>query len=132
MLDLRASINVMPRSIYNKLHLGELKRTNLIIQLADKSNAYPDGVLEDVLFQVNELVFSADVYALDMGDACRDFPILLGRLFLKTSRTEIDVHAGTMTMEFDGEIIKFNIFNAMRFPPDVNYQCALDAIDELS
>jgi len=34
-------------------------------------------------------------------------------------------------MEFDGEIIKFNIFDAMRFPTDVNYLCALDVIDKL-
>jgi len=35
-------------------------------------------------------------------------------------------------MEIDGEIIKFNIFDAMRFPANVNYLCALDVIDELS
>ena len=35
-------------------------------------------------------------------------------------------------MKFEGEIIMFNIFDAMRFPADVNYRCALDAIDELS
>jgi len=129
-LDLGASINVMPRSIYDKLHLGELKKTNLIIQLADRSNAYPDGVVEDALVQVNKLVFPTDFYVLDMGDACHDVPMLLGIPFLKTSRT-IDVHTGTVTMGFDGEIIKFNIFNAMRFPADVNYLCALNVIDEL-
>ena len=67
-----------------------------------------------------------------MGDACHDVPILLGRPFLRTSRTKIDVHAGTMNMKFDGEIVKINIFNAMRFSADVNYLCALDVIDELS
>ena len=34
-------------------------------------------------------------------------------------------------MEFDGEVIKFNIFDAMRFPTDVSYVCALDVIAEL-
>ncbi|KAL0416379.1 UNVERIFIED_CONTAM: hypothetical protein Slati_3469800 [Sesamum latifolium] len=29
--------------------------------------------------------------------------VLLGRPFLKTARTKIDVHNGTLTMEFDGE-----------------------------
>jgi len=37
MPHLGASINVMPRSVYDKLHLGELKEIDLIIQLADKS-----------------------------------------------------------------------------------------------
>ena len=88
----------------------------MIIQLADTSNAYPDGVLEDVLVQVNELVFPADFYILDMGDGnSSDVPLLLGRPFLKTVRTKIDVHGGTLTMEFDGETIRFNIFDAMRY-----------------
>jgi len=65
-------------------------------------------------------VFPADFYVFDMSDACHDVPILLGRLFLKTSRTKIDVHAGTMTMEFDGEIIRFNTFDATRFSTDVH------------
>ncbi|XP_040952357.1 uncharacterized protein [Gossypium hirsutum] len=103
MLDLGASINVMPRSIYDKVQLGALKDTGLIIQLTDRSNAYPDGVLENVLVQVNELVFPADFYILDMGasDNSVDVPFLLGRPFLKTARTKIDVHKGNLTMEFD-------------------------------
>ena len=50
----------------------------------------------------------------------------------ETSRAKIDVHEGTLTMKFDGEVIKFNIFDAMRFPADVNYVYALDVINELS
>ena len=60
MLDLGASINVMPRYVYDKLNLGELKKTGIVIQLVDKSSTYLDGVLEDVLVQVNELVFPVD------------------------------------------------------------------------
>ncbi|XP_012458287.1 uncharacterized protein LOC105779082 [Gossypium raimondii] len=133
MLNLGASINVMPRSIYDKVHLGSLKETGLIIQLADRSNAYPDGILEDVLVQVNELVFQVDFYVLDMGPniSSSDVPLLLGRPFLKTSRTKIDVHRGNLTMEFDGEIIKFNIYDAMRYPTDINSVYALDVIDNL-
>ncbi|CAN6725282.1 unnamed protein product [Malus baccata var. baccata] len=51
MLDLGASINVMPYSIYASMHLGELKKDGVIIQLVDRSNAYPNGVLKDVLVQ---------------------------------------------------------------------------------
>lgn len=87
MLDLGASINVMPHSIYTSLHLGQLKETGVIIQLADRSNAYPMGVLEDVLVQVNELVFPVDFYVLGMEEdnSSISIPILLGRPFLKTS-----------------------------------------------
>ena len=68
MLDLRASINVMPYSMYNSLNLGPMEETGIIIQLVDRSNAYPKGVVEDVLVQVNELVFPTDFYILEMED----------------------------------------------------------------
>ncbi|XP_071923249.1 uncharacterized protein [Coffea arabica] len=49
MLDLEASINVIPKSIYASLKLDPLKETGIIIQLADRTNAYADGLIEDVL-----------------------------------------------------------------------------------
>ncbi|KAM1818577.1 hypothetical protein ACFX11_000359 [Malus domestica] len=85
--------------------IGELKNDGVIIQLADRSNAYPKGVLEDVLVQVNHLIFPADFYVLEMDESNHSpsLPILLGRPFMKMARTKIDVFNGTLTMEFDGE-----------------------------
>ncbi|XP_048427198.1 uncharacterized protein LOC125471147, partial [Pyrus x bretschneideri] len=85
MLDLGASINVMPYSIYASMNLGALKKDGVIIQLADRSNAYPKGVLEDVLVHVNHLIFPADFYVLKMdeSDHAPSLPILLGRPFMK-------------------------------------------------
>ncbi|XP_031097052.1 uncharacterized protein LOC116001306 [Ipomoea triloba] len=113
MLDLGASINVMPLSVYSSLNVGSLKETGVIVQLADRSNVYPVEVLEDILVQVDGLIFPADFYVLDMEE---DNPpnsslILLGRPFLKTTKSKIDVHDGILTMEFDGDIVKFDIFN---------------------
>ena len=59
MLDLGAFINVMPYSIYSSLNAGPLEETGVIIQLADRSNTYPRGMVEDVLVQVNELEASS-------------------------------------------------------------------------
>ncbi|XP_071940052.1 uncharacterized protein [Coffea arabica] len=93
MIDLGASINVMPKSIYDSLNLGPLKETGIIIQLADRTCAYPDGIVEDVLVQVDGLIFSADFYVLYMDDrsAPNPSPIILGRPFLSTAQTKIDV-----------------------------------------
>ncbi|KAJ9145739.1 hypothetical protein P3X46_028085 [Hevea brasiliensis] len=71
MADLGASINVMSNSVFQTLNLGPLKETSVTIQLADHSNAYPLGVIEDVLVQVGELIFPADFYILDMEDSAR-------------------------------------------------------------
>ncbi|CAN6566279.1 unnamed protein product [Malus baccata var. baccata] len=131
MLDLGASIKVMPFSIYASMNLGELKNDGVIIQLADRSNAYPKGVLEDVLVQVNHLVFPADFYVLEMEDSNHSpqLSILLGRQFMKTARTKIDVFKGTLTMEFDGEVIDFNISDAMRYPHDGHSCFSIHVID---
>ncbi|XP_071912226.1 uncharacterized protein [Coffea arabica] len=63
MLDLRTSINVMPKIIYAFLNLGPLKGTGIIIQLADRTNAYPEGLIEDILVQ--------ETFELDEEDALR-------------------------------------------------------------
>ncbi|XP_022880958.1 uncharacterized protein LOC111398263 [Olea europaea var. sylvestris] len=78
MLDLGASINIMPYSMYTSLKLGPLVKTSVVIQLADRSNAYHRGVIEHVLVKVNELVFPADFYVLDMENSDQASPILLG------------------------------------------------------
>ncbi|CAN6722829.1 unnamed protein product [Malus baccata var. baccata] len=114
--DLGVSINLMPYSVYESLNLGDLKETKVIIQLADRSNRYPKGLLEDVLVQVNELIFPADFFVLEMEHDPMPIvlPLILGRPFLRTARMKIDVYDGTLTMEIDGESVKFRIFNAMR------------------
>ncbi|CAM8993483.1 unnamed protein product [Rhodiola kirilowii] len=58
-------------------------------------------------------------------------PILFGRPFLKTARAKIDVDCGTLSMEVEGEVINFNIYQAMQCPPDDVGVYTLDAIDEL-
>ena len=93
MLDLGASINVMPYSIYVSLKHGPLNKTNIVIQLVDRSIAYPKGVVEDVLVQVNDLDFPANFYVLDMENGDQTTPILLGRPFLKTSKTKMFIVA---------------------------------------
>ncbi|CAN6571013.1 unnamed protein product [Malus baccata var. baccata] len=129
--DLGASINLMPYSVYESLNLGELKETKVIIQLADRSNRYPKGLLEDVLVQVNELIFPADFFVLEMehDPMPTALPLILGRPFLRTARTKIDVYDGTLTMEIDGEIVKFRIFDAMRYPNDFESCFSIDVFD---
>ena len=84
--------------------------------------------------QVNHLIFPADFYVLDMEDSTHStsLPILLGRPFLKTARTKIDVFKGTLTMEFNGEIIDFNISETMRYLVDDHSCFSIDVIDSLA
>ena len=67
--------------------------------------------------QVNHLISPANFYVLEMENWVHStpLPILLGRPFMKTARTNIDVFKGTLTMEFDGDVIDFNISEAIRY-----------------
>ncbi|RDX87016.1 hypothetical protein CR513_31572, partial [Mucuna pruriens] len=64
MLDLGASINVMPTSIYKSLNFGDLEPIRMTIQLVNRNVVQPLGVLEDVLVQVNELIFLPNFYSI--------------------------------------------------------------------
>ncbi|KAM2026281.1 hypothetical protein ACFX1T_018716 [Malus domestica] len=133
MLDLGASINVMPYSVYASMNLGALKQDGVIIQLADRSNAYPKGVLEDVLVQVDHLVFPADFYVLEMdeSDHTPSLPILLGRPFMKTAQTKIDVAKGLVTMAFGGDMISFKISESIETSNIVHSCCAIGKIEKI-
>ncbi|CAM9000974.1 unnamed protein product [Rhodiola kirilowii] len=133
MLDLGASINVLPFSIYSCLKIGPLKPTGLTIQLADRSWKQPEGKIKDVLVQVGKLVFPADFYVLKMenGGLTDHAPILLGRPFLKTSKMKIDCGSGMLSMKVEGEVFSFDIFRAMKHPMEFEEVHALDDLDDL-
>ncbi|RDY07629.1 hypothetical protein CR513_08224, partial [Mucuna pruriens] len=57
MLNLGASINVMPTSIYKSLNFDDLEPTGMTIYVVQ-----PLGILEDVLVRVDKLIFPADFY----------------------------------------------------------------------
>ncbi|KAL0284417.1 UNVERIFIED_CONTAM: hypothetical protein Sangu_2828400 [Sesamum angustifolium] len=69
MCDLGASINVMPLSIFESLHVGPLKETGVVIQLADRSVVYPEGVLEDVLVQKFPAIDDKDYIKLALEES---------------------------------------------------------------
>ncbi|KAL7615136.1 hypothetical protein Lser_V15G05445 [Lactuca serriola] len=134
MLDLGASINFMPYSVYKSLNGGPLSEPRVIISLVDKSSVFPRGVLEDVLVQVKQLDFPADFYVIDLEKqvSSKSGIILLGRPFLKIARTKIDVYAGSLIMEFDGETISFNICDVIRYPSDVSSLCFVNVVEPLA
>ena len=70
----------MPLSILQKLGLKEPTPSNVTLQLADKSIAYPKGVLEDVLVKVDKFIFPVDFVVLDMKED-QHVPLILGRRF---------------------------------------------------
>ena len=49
LLDLGASVNLLPYLVYNQLGLGELNPTSITLSLSDITIKIPKGTVEDVL-----------------------------------------------------------------------------------
>lgn len=113
--DLGASINLMPFSVFRKLGMQEPQPTNISLQLANISITHPRGIVEDVLVKVDKFVFPADFAVLDMEEDT-EVPIILGRTFLATGKTIIDVHQGKLTLCFGDEEVVFKVFNSIKKP----------------
>ena len=47
--DLGASVNIMPKVIYEELDYPALSQTTMLVQLADSSIRYPEGIVENML-----------------------------------------------------------------------------------
>jgi hypothetical protein len=124
LLDLGASINLLPYTVYETLGLGELQPTSITLQLADKSIKIPRGILEDVLVKVDQFVLLIDFIVLDMEESPMPFPlpIILGRPFMRATDTKICVKKGTVSIKVNGEKIEFKVFDALKSPQD-NIDC---------
>ena len=88
--DSGASINLMPLSVVQRLSLGELTPTAITLQMADRSMAQPEEVLEDVLVKVGKFIFLVDFVVMRMEEDTQ-VPLLLRRPFLATGAALIDV-----------------------------------------
>ncbi|XP_041995902.1 uncharacterized protein LOC121746032 [Salvia splendens] len=130
MCDLGASINVMPYSMYEKLGEEKLVETDMVIQLANGSCIYPEGILEDELVKVNKFMYPADFFVIKTTKpgAEESVGILLGRPFLSTASTVIDVLQGTMKLSFNGEHLTFKVDKAVRKPQDSESIQTVEAI----
>ncbi|GJR01933.1 reverse transcriptase domain-containing protein [Tanacetum coccineum] len=112
--DLGASINLMPLSIWKVLNLGELTKTKMILELADRTISTPTGIAEDVFVKVGTFFFLADFVVVDYVADPR-VPLILGRPFLRTARALIDVHGEQMTLRHDDQSVTFKVGDTRTF-----------------
>ena len=110
-----ASINLMPLSVVQRLSLGELTPTAITLQMADRSMEQPEAILEDVLVKVGKFVFPVDFVVMQM-EKDTQVPLLLGRPFLATRATLIDVKKGELTLRVGDEAVQFNINRSLEHP----------------
>ena len=106
--DSGASINLMPYSVAKKLSFGEITPATVTLQMADRTLAKPEGIIEDVLVKVGKFIFPADFIILDMEEDSQ-VPLLLGRPFLSIGAALIDMQKGILTLRVGEETADFNL-----------------------
>ncbi|XP_026450807.1 uncharacterized protein LOC113350919 [Papaver somniferum] len=123
LLDLGASVNLLPYSVYEQLGLGELKPTSITLQLADRSVKIPRGVVEDVLIKVDKFYFPVDFIVLDtqpvQNPDCH-IPVILGRPFLATSNAIINCRNGVLNLSFGNMTVELNVFDISQQPVNLD------------
>jgi hypothetical protein len=114
LLDLGASVNLLPYSVYLQLGLGELKPTSMTLQLADRSVKVPRGIIKNVLIKVDKFYFPVDFIVLDtepVQNVGIQIPVILGRPFLAKANTLINCRIGAMKISFGNMTVELNIFD---------------------
>ena len=114
LLDLGASVNLLPYSVYKQLGLGELKHTNITSSLANRSVKIPKRIVEDVLVKVDKFYYLVDFVVLDtepIENEPNHVPIILGRPFLATGNAIINFRNGVMQLTFSNMTLELNIFH---------------------
>ncbi|XP_039000028.1 uncharacterized protein LOC120125739 [Hibiscus syriacus] len=108
--DLGASINFMPLSIVMYLWLKGMTASTMNLQLANKSLTYPEWEIKDVVVRVHKFSFPIDFIILNC-EVDKVVSIVLGRPFLATSHTIIDVSKGGITMRISDKHITFSVLD---------------------
>ena len=117
LIDLRASINLMPLSMCRRIGNLEILPTRMTLQLADRSITRPYGVVEDVLVKMRHFTFPADFVVMYIEEDV-EIPFILGRPFMLTAKCVVDMGKGNLEMRVDDQKVTFNLFDANQHPSD--------------
>ena len=88
LLDTGASINILPKAVFDHHHVGELQPFLIELCLVDALVKRPHGIVEDVIVRIEGCYFPVDFLVVDMKITLElsQAPIILGKPFLATAK----------------------------------------------
>ena len=119
LLDLGASVNLLPFSVYQQLNLGELKLTSITLLLINRLVKEPKGIVEDILLRVDKFIYPVDFIVLETEPIVNNYkpiPVILGCPFLTTANALINCRNGIMNLSFGNMTLELNVFNMCKQP----------------
>ena len=108
--DFGASVNIMPKVIYEKILNDPLLYTNIRLQLANQSICYPDGVLEEVVIRVGQSYVPVHFVVMET-EVDEKAPIILGRPFLCTTKAIIYAEYAKIVLSIKDKKERFTFKN---------------------
>ena len=100
LINLGAAINVMTKETMLKINLqGSLRKTTIVLQLADRSVVTLEGIVEDVMVSIDSREYPTDFVALKPKSNLTGYPLILRRPWLATTDAYISYRVGNMTIK---------------------------------
>ena len=118
LLDTGASINILPKAVFDHHHVRELQPFLTELCLADGSVRKPHGIVEDMIVRVEGCYFSVDFLVVHMKitKELSQASIILGRPFLATAKAVTDWGKGEVILKVGEHTVKVNINKLMKYP----------------
>ncbi|GJY93488.1 phospholipase-like protein [Tanacetum coccineum] len=131
-LPLGASVNVIPKSIFEHLKLANLKETDMVVEMVDMTKKAPlgmvenimetdmvvemvdmtkkapIGMVENIMVKINKFLFPSDFIIIDMLREPSEIMILC-RPFLATMHAQIDVFKREISLGIGEDRVKFDM-----------------------
>ena len=130
LLNLGASINLIPLSMLKKIGDVEVRPTSMTLHLADRSIKHPYGIVEYLIVKVDKSLFPVDFVVMDMEEDT-EVPLILGRSFMKTARVIIDVDKVKLKVHAQDEEVSFDVFEARKHPSNAKECFRVDVLDKV-
>ena len=117
LLDTGASINIIPKAVFDRHHVWELQPFLVELCLADGSVRKPHGLVEDVIVRIEDSYFTVDFIVVDMK-MTKDLsqaPIIIRRPFLATAKAVTDWGKGGVILKVGEHTVKVDINKLIKY-----------------
>jgi hypothetical protein len=104
--DWGASMNILPKMVYDCLDEDPLVPTSQRLQLTNSTVVQPYGIAENVLIEFQDSLTLVDFMVMNMNPH-HQTSIIIGKPFLESVRATIDKTRGTINIKVDGVHEKF-------------------------
>ena len=117
LLDTGASINILPKAVFDCHHVGELQPFLVELCLADGSMRKSHGLVENVIVRIEDCYFPVDFLVVNMKmTELSQAPIILRRPFLATAKAVPYWGKGEVILKVGEHTVKVDINKLMKYP----------------